>query len=140
MKTSKKQQQEKNNYKILDLKKNLEVIKFLVEQKNDVEEEDKKIETLFDINQSLYTKAVIDVEKLETVYLWLGADVMLEYTFEDANNLLNSKIEKFSAEKKIIKEDLEFLKNNITTMEVNIARLYNWKVESLKKNITDLKI
>jgi len=45
---------------------------------------------------------------------------MLEYTTEEAKTLLEEKIS--TAEKSLnnIKEDLEFLRNQITTMEVSI--------------------
>ena len=47
-------------------------------------------------------------------------NVMLEYTTEEAKTLLEEKIS--TAEKSLnnIKEDLEFLRNQITTMEVSI--------------------
>ena len=49
------------------------------------------------------------------------------------NQLLNERLSKNQEQKWIVEEDLEFLRENITTMEVNTARLYNWDVERRKK-------
>ncbi|EGW31382.1 uncharacterized protein SPAPADRAFT_61948 [Spathaspora passalidarum NRRL Y-27907] len=130
MELSKKQQLADLNTKIPDIEKNLDVIKHITETK---EEGDEELETNYELNDTLYTKATIDVEKLESVYLWLGADVMLEYPLDEAVQLLDERLEKNNEQLKIVKEDLEFLKENITTMEVNTARLYNWDVERRKK-------
>ena len=89
--------------------------------------------TNYELNDTLYSKATVDVQNLNSVYLWLGAEVMLEYNLEDATELLNERLKKNQEQLQIVKEDLEFLKENITTMEVNTARLYNWDVERRKK-------
>jgi hypothetical protein len=54
---------------------------------------------------------------------------MLEYTLEEAQDLLSSKLgtAKLSLSNAI--EDLDFLRDQITTMEVNTARVYNWDVK-----------
>ena len=38
----------------------------------------------------VYAKAEVDAES-EKVYLWLGANVMLEYTYDEALELLSEK-------------------------------------------------
>jgi prefoldin subunit 5 len=53
---------------------------------------------------------------------------MLEYTLEEALELLSSKLEGAETNLTNTEEDLEFLREQITTMEVNIARVYNWDV------------
>ncbi|ODV77056.1 Thi4-domain-containing protein [Suhomyces tanzawaensis NRRL Y-17324] len=137
MEASKRQQLNDLNTKIPDIEKNLDIINYMKEKKNDLEEdddeEDKTIITNYELNDTLYTKATIDVENLNSVYLWLGADVMLEYPLDEAVELLNERLRKNTEQLKLVKEDLEFLKENITTMEVNTARLYNWDVERRKK-------
>ena len=40
--------------------------------------------TNYELNDTLYSKATVDVQNLNSVYLWLGAEVMLEYNLEDA--------------------------------------------------------
>jgi len=115
--------------KIPDLKKTLDMVLYLISKENS----DEEIVTNYELNDTLYATAKIKPTK--TVYLWLGVNVMLEYTTEEAKALLEEKLS--TAEKSLnnIKEDLEFLRNQITTMEVNIARVYNWDVKQrrLKK-------
>lgn len=60
--------------------------------------------------------------------LWLGANVMLEYSLEDAEAMLNqnrSNALKYLGE---IAHDLDFLRDQMTITEVTMARLYNWDV------------
>ncbi|RCK57303.1 Prefoldin subunit 3 [Candida viswanathii] len=130
MELSKKQQLADLQIKIPDIEKNLAVIKLIKQKK---EKNDKEMITNYELNDTLYSKATIDVKNLDSVYLWLGAEVMLEYNLEDATELLNDRLKKNQEQLKIVTEDLEFLKENITTMEVNTARLYNWDVERRKK-------
>lgn len=54
---------------------------------------------------------------------------MLSYKIPEAISLLRSKLE--SAESNLVNvvEDLEFLREQITVMEVNTARVYNWDVK-----------
>lgn len=126
MELSKRQQLNDLNTKIPDIEKNLDVIEHIKEKKQD---DDPTLETNYELNDTLYTRAEIDTSNLESVYLWLGADVMLEYPLDEAVDLLNKRLEGSREQLKLVKEDLEFLKENITTMEVNTARLYNWDVE-----------
>lgn len=93
--------------------------------------EDDEMETHYQLNDTLYTKAVIDTSDKDAlkVGLWLGADVMLEYPVGEAIDLLNEKLLDAKHNLDISEEDVEFLRENITTMEVNCARLYNWDVE-----------
>lgn len=129
MELSKRQQLGDLKIKIPDIEKNLDIINYIKEKKNDEDEEDKVIETNYELNDTLYTRASIDTENLDSVFLWLGADVMLEYPLDEAVELLNTRLSSNQTQLKLVKEDLEFLKENITTMEVNTARLYNWDVE-----------
>ncbi|KTA99788.1 Prefoldin subunit 3, partial [Nakaseomyces glabratus] len=86
----------------------------------------------YKLNETLFTKAQVDLTKDLNVGLWLGADVMLEYPIDEAIALLEKKLEDSQDSLRIAKEDVEFLRENITTMEVNCARLYNWDVELRK--------
>ncbi|WLF79942.1 hypothetical protein PVL30_003708 [Lodderomyces elongisporus] len=147
MELSKQQQLADLNIKIPDIEKNLEVIAQLKESAkddakdsdNDEDEEDgesgknSELTINYELNDTLYSKATVDLKKLDSVCLWLGAEVMLEYKLDDAISLLKDRLEKSNGQRDIVEEDLEFLRENITTMEVNTARLYNWDVERRKK-------
>ncbi|EXX79832.1 Pac10p [Rhizophagus irregularis DAOM 197198w] len=54
---------------------------------------------------------------------------MLEYTLQEAKELLENKLDTNQNALKNVLEDLEFLREQVTTMEVNIARVYNWDVK-----------
>jgi len=53
---------------------------------------------------------------------------MLEYTYEEAVQLLTSNLEQAIIKEKEVNEDIDYLKDQITTTEVNIARVYNYDV------------
>ncbi|OBZ87174.1 putative prefoldin subunit 3 [Choanephora cucurbitarum] len=109
--------------KIPEIEKTIAMVDLLAEKK----ETEEPLYTDFELNDTLYAKA--KVEASGTVYLWLGANVMLEYTFEEAKDLLTSKLDTAKKSLKNTLEDLEFLRSQITTMEVNTARVYNWDVK-----------
>lgn len=113
------------NNKIPDIEKTLDMVKYLGENKGET------IETNYELNETLYAKA--KVVSQDTVYLWLGANVMLEYPIPEAIDLLTEKLE--SAQKSLTqaKNDLEFLQENITILEVNTARVHNWDVQKKKE-------
>lgn len=54
---------------------------------------------------------------------------MLSYKIPDAIALLRSKLESAESNLAGVIEDLEFLREQITVMEVNTARVYNWDVK-----------
>ncbi|KAF9343660.1 hypothetical protein BGX26_005399 [Mortierella sp. AD094] len=112
--------------KIPEIRKTLEMVQFLQSQGNDADDA-KEIETLYELNDTLYATA--KVQPTGKVCLWLGANVMLEYPVEEAANLLASKLEAALKTLKNTEEDLAYLRDQITTMEVNTARVYNWDVK-----------
>lgn len=81
------------------------------------------------------------------MYIWLGANVMLSYPIDEAETLLTSKLTAAKTSLSNCEEDLDFLREQITTMEVALARVYNWEVaqkrkekleeEAEKKNLKD---
>ncbi|KAI9314196.1 Prefoldin subunit-domain-containing protein [Dichotomocladium elegans] len=109
--------------KIPEIEKTIAMVNFLAEKQN----ADEPVYTDYELNDTLYCKA--KVQPSGTVYLWLGANVMLEYTFDEAKDLLTSKRDTAKTSLKNTIEDLEFLRDQITTMEVNTARVYNWDVK-----------
>lgn len=105
-----------------DFEKSIEVIKLL--------EAKTELNTHFLMSSQLYSKARIP--PTETVCLWLGANVMLEYPLDEAKALLAKNLSTSLSNLKQIDEDLEFLRDQITTSEVNLARVYNWNVKRNK--------
>lgn len=58
---------------------------------------------------------------------------MLEYTISEAITLLKQRLAAAKESLEVCDEDLEFLRENITTMEVNTARVYNWDVQKRRE-------
>ena len=87
-----------------------------------------EIETTFSLQDTLYAKAKLRPADLDEVYLWLGANVMVAYPLEEAEVLLQGKVDRARESLKAAEEDLEFLRVQITTLEVAIARVHNWDV------------
>ncbi|KAF5685036.1 prefoldin subunit 3 [Fusarium denticulatum] len=131
--------------KIPDIQKTLDSVKFLKLRKDD----DEAIDTTFELNDTLYSKAKIPAT--EEVYIWLGvtshyrqiwqqeadilqANVMLSYPIDEAETLLSSKLSTAKTSLSNCEEDLDFLREQITTMEVAIARVYNWEVVQKRKD------
>lgn len=109
------------------------------------------IRTTFELADTLYAEA--ELEETDTVYLWLGvcslfqmsshlasprthseflftqANVMLSYKIPVAIELLKSKLESANTSLGHAIEDLEFIREQMTVMEVNTARVYNWDVK-----------
>lgn len=54
---------------------------------------------------------------------------MLAYEIPAAVILLRSKLDAAQSSLASVIEDLEFLREQITVMEVNTARVYNWDVK-----------
>jgi hypothetical protein len=138
--------------KIPEIDKTLQVVTYLMTRKvmiislnylliYFIKDSDEPIETQYELADTLWANAKIP--PTETVNLWLGvcyyivnkytthiqANVMLEYPLEEARDLLTEKLGKAKQSLKEVKEDLDFLREQITTMEVNTARVYNWDVK-----------
>ncbi|KAL1975516.1 hypothetical protein VTN31DRAFT_3915 [Thermomyces dupontii] len=135
--------------KIPDIRNTLEMVRYLRSRReaadsgadnhddddddDDADQEKKLIQTTFELNDTLYAHATVDPKDTNEVYLWLGANVMLAYPIEEAEAMLAEKLA--AAEKSLAacEEDLEFLREQITTLEVATARVYNWDVVQRRK-------
>ena len=108
--------------KLPDIKKTLEMVALL--KKKHESADDKGVETNFLVSDNIWAKAKIP-NTTGKVGLWLGANVMVEYNYDDALKLLFKNLA--NAEERLAEADgdLDYLKDQITTSEVNIARIYN---------------
>lgn len=105
---------------IPDLVKSLEMIDVLGQQT------DAK-ETQFLLSEQVFLKTSVPPTK--TVCLWLGANVMLEYPLDEAKVLLKQNMDSALQNLKCLEHDQDFLRDQLTTTEVNMARVYNWDVK-----------
>lgn len=108
---------------IPELERSLEMIEKLQSEKNNSQD----LETQFLLSEQVFARAV--VPPTDKVCLWLGANVMLEYTLDDAQELLVKNIEAAKRNLSYLEHDLDFLRDQFTTTEVNMARVYNWDVK-----------
>ncbi|XP_064604579.1 prefoldin subunit 3-like [Liolophura sinensis] len=106
-----------------DIKTSLDIVKHLQSKKDSTE----PLETRFLLSDQLYAKARIP--PTEKVCLWLGANVMLEYNLDDAEKLLEKNYDAASRSLAQVEDDLGFIRDQTTTLEVNMARVYNWDVK-----------
>ncbi|XP_055905751.1 prefoldin subunit 3 [Eupeodes corollae] len=113
---------------IPDLQKSLEMIEVLRRQ-TDV------IETQFLLSDQIFIKT--DVAPTKHVCLWLGANVMLEYPLDEAEKLLKQNMHAALSNLKSVEHDQDFLRDQITTTEVNMARVYNWGVKKRQADSKD---
>jgi prefoldin subunit 5 len=117
--------------KVPDIRKTLEMASFLKTRRKTGNSN--PLETHFELNDTLYARATIAPEDTEEVYLWLGANVMLAYPIDEAETMLTEKLRAAEASLSNCEEDLEFLREQITTLEVATARVYNWDVVQKRK-------
>eukprot|EP00009_Paramoeba_aestuarina_P017660 CAMPEP_0201535008 /NCGR_PEP_ID=MMETSP0161_2-20130828/57759_1 /ASSEMBLY_ACC=CAM_ASM_000251 /TAXON_ID=180227 /ORGANISM="Neoparamoeba aestuarina, Strain SoJaBio B1-5/56/2" /LENGTH=188 /DNA_ID=CAMNT_0047939937 /DNA_START=26 /DNA_END=592 /DNA_ORIENTATION=+ len=128
MEASKRQSRRTYITKLPEIKKALDVVNLLIE-KRDAEE---TTPTTFELSDNIFANA--DVEPSDTVCLWLGANTMLEYPIEEARGLLEKNHKTAKENLKQTEDDLAFLHDQVTTMEVNIARVYNYQVKMRRKD------
>ncbi|KAG5928773.1 hypothetical protein E4U42_008028 [Claviceps africana] len=120
--------------KIPEIQKTLDTVRFLKSRKDETE----PIETTFELNDTLYARA--NIPATDEVYIWLGANVMLSYPVDEAEDLLTSKLSTAHTSLLNCEEDLDFLREQITTMEVATARVYNWEVVQKRKDKTSEEV
>ena len=86
--------------------------------------------THYELAQSVFAKAKINVHESDKVCLWLGANVMLEYPRLEAIELLGQQLRDAKKALEVCIDDMGFLRDQITTTEVNMARVFNWDVKN----------
>jgi len=127
MEASLTRQQESLKEKIRDIDEALLVVRGLVKRRSESSDE---FTTYYQLADSVYSEAV--VPPTDTVCLWLGANVLLEYPLDEAVTLLASNLK--SAQESVVglRGDVEYLRRQITTAEVSIARVHNYNVKLRK--------
>ncbi|KAK2727844.1 prefoldin subunit 3-like [Artemia franciscana] len=123
METNLLSRKKKLRSQIPDIEKSLQILEVL-KQKSQSQE---KFDTRFLLTDQVYASA--KVEPTKSVCLWLGANVMLEYTLEEAEELLKKNLEIAKNSNIQVDNDLDFLRDQLTITEVNMARVYNWDVK-----------
>ena len=113
---------------IPDIRASLDVLK-LIRVRSAAGQE---MRTNFLLSDEVYMQALVPAT--DRINLWLGANVMLSYPVDEAEQLLRRNLE--TAERNLLQidVDLDYLRDQITTTEVNMARVYNWDVKRRQSN------
>jgi len=120
--------------KLPDIVSALETVEHLIDRRDRATEEGedaKPVEYTYQLSETLWSHAM--VPPTNVVCLWLGANCMLEYTLDEAIELLRTNEANARTTLKSIEEDSAFLRDQITTTEVNIARTHNYNVKCRQK-------
>ena len=109
--------------KIPDIQRSLDMVTYLKQKGESTEH----VSTHFELTDTIYAQAKVIPN--DRVCLWLGADVMVEYTYDEAITLLTKNLTTTKASLESFEEDAIYLRDQITTTEVNIARVHNYDVK-----------
>lgn len=110
--------------KIPDIEKAIEAVDYVEKKSKEgkTEEDKKNLNIDFMVSNNLWAKAEVPIG--ETVCLWLGADIMCEYTFEEAKALLKKNLENAITTLSNNENDLDFIKDQITVCEVSKKKYF----------------
>ncbi|QOY41529.1 Prefoldin subunit 3 [Cryptosporidium parvum] len=129
MESSIKTQQEYLIAKIPDIELAIESV---FQRKKLLENNLNKNELYFPVSDNLFAKC--SSPPSNTIYLWLGANTILEYPLEEAIEVLKSNLSTAKNTIKLYQESLDFIREQITIMDVNTARVHNYGVMQRKQN------
>ena len=115
--------------KLPDIKKTLEMVAML---KQKYEGDNKEVTTNYLLSDNVWARAKLP-NNTGKVGLWLGANLMVEYTYDEALKLLAKNLANAEAKIQETEDDINFLKDQLTTSEVNLARVYNQGVINTRK-------
>ncbi|KAA0049555.1 hypothetical protein IC582_012904 [Cucumis melo] len=122
--------------KIPDIKKCLDIVATLQAKKEAATGE--PLVADFEISEGIYSRARI--EETDSVCLWLGANVMLDYSYEEAITLLQKNLDNAKASLEVLVADLQFLRDQVTITQVTIARVYNWDVHQRRVQLAGASV
>jgi len=120
--------------KIPELEKSLTLIRNLQKKKEAAEngDGDSKGIVRYSLTDNIFAKAELDYRS-DVVNLWLGANVMLEFTYDEAVEFLSKNKATATKQLEEVQDDLAFVRDQVVTSEVSISRIYNWDVRRKKR-------
>merc|ERR1712194_2443 len=119
-------QKEGLSVKLPDIESALALVELLIEKREKAEacEGEDNFQVKYNLAENVYGTAQVP-SKQNTVMLWLGASVLLEYTLDEAKTLLEKNLASAKDQLEVARRDGRFVRSQITTTEVNIARVHN---------------
>ncbi|KAL7574921.1 hypothetical protein ACA910_010748 [Epithemia clementina (nom. ined.)] len=126
--------------KVPELEKSLSLVRTLKDKQQKAKEndDDESLATgisRFSLADNIYAQAELDYRNNTTVNLWLGANVMLEFTYQEALDFLSQNQERAKKEYKETLQDVAFVRDQIVTSEVTLSRIYNWDVRRKRSQL-----
>lgn len=116
--------------KMQEVKRALHAVKTLAEKSSRPDEKDREIETQFELSDGIYIRAAIP--PTSKVCLWLGANVMVEYSHSEAIELLTKNLTSAESSFEETCNDINFLRDQLNTTDVNLSRVYNHHVQTVR--------
>jgi len=119
-----------------DIKTNSKVIDTLIAQNaDDSDDEDGEFQDIqYELEDGLFAFASIPKKSTtNTVSLWLGSGILMDFTYEEAQQILSEKSAVYTNKINEIMEDIEFLREQITTLQVNMSKVYNYSILQKRK-------
>lgn len=120
------QRKERLSQKKPEITSCLDAVMLLLEKKDS----DEDIELDFSLSDQVYARAKL--QKAGYVGLWLGAGIMVEYSLEEAKSLLEEQLASCVRQLDTLVKDCEYVRDQVTTTEVTMARVYNHAVGQAK--------
>ncbi len=120
------QRRERLSQKKPEITSCLDAVKLLLEK----QESDDDIELDFSLSDQVYARA--KVQKAGYIGLWLGAGIMVEYSLEEAKSLLEEQLVSCVRQLDTLVKDCDYVRDQVTTTEVTMARVYNHSVATAK--------
>jgi|EP00427_Karlodinium_veneficum_P050769 prefoldin subunit 5 len=117
--------------KLPDISSALDTVNHLIDRRSKAQEGE-TAEYTYQLSENIWSRA--SVAPTSNVSLWLGANVMLEYSLDEAVELLRTNEQNAKTTISTLDEDMAFLRDQITTTEVNIARTHNYNVKLRQKS------
>merc|ERR1711959_505889 len=124
------------------LKENIEIVNLLIEmEKTGKQIKNDEIGSIiaptnglmldFNLSDNLYAK--VNISKPKFVFIWMGANIMLDFNLKDAKSLLEQNLITAETNLETFAKHFDFIEDQVTITEVSIARLQNYNVE-IKSN------
>lgn len=123
MKNFLEKRKEKTEQKIDELNESILVVRGVEKKqkmaKENVNENKKALELFMPLEETLYVKGEMNLS--DTIYIWLGANVMVELKFDEALNLLNSHLDRAHNIYKQMVEESEYMRKQVEIANANLA-------------------
>lgn len=117
--------------KIAEVQRALKAVKSIEEKSTRSGDNSAEIETQFELSDGIYVRAIVPPTR--TVCLWLGANIMVEYSHEEAIELLANNLASAKTNLTETLADIGYLRDQLNTTDINLSRVYNHHVQSVRK-------